>query len=115
MAPRGLSVIFRSVDLWIQQRGNRVKYARVSCFCVPAHGYAAVLERRETLLENAAGGVRVHRRTFKTYLMAGLKTALGGAGYLTLPQLCQNYMPLCVRIGKMTRSASNAPQRRRKA
>jgi len=33
--------------------GDRGKYARVSCFCVPAHGYAAVLGRRETLLENA--------------------------------------------------------------
>src|SRR5215813_11476453 len=27
---------------------------------------------------------------------------------LTLLLLCQNYMPLCVRIGKLTRGASNA-------
>jgi hypothetical protein len=26
---------------------------------------------------------------------------------LTLPQLCWNYMPLCVRIGKLTRSATS--------
>src|SRR5215813_12278156 len=30
---------------------------------------------------------------------------------LTLPQLCQNYMTICVRIGKLTRSACS--QRRR--
>ena len=38
----------RSLD---PTEGSRGKYARVSCFCVPAHGYAAVLGRRETLLE----------------------------------------------------------------
>ena len=26
---------------------------------------------------------------------------------VTLPQLCQNYMLLCVRIGKLTRSATS--------
>jgi len=42
----------RSLD---PTEGNRGKYARVSCYCVPAPGYAAVLGRRETLLENAPG------------------------------------------------------------
>jgi hypothetical protein len=30
---------------------------------------------------------------------------------VTLPQLCQNYMPLCVRIGKLTRSATDLDRR----
>ena len=42
-------------------RGNRGKYARVSCFLSPP-GYAAVLERRETLLENARAAGRIFWR-----------------------------------------------------
>jgi len=40
----------RSLD---PTEGNRGKYARVSCFMLPARGYAALLGRRETVLENA--------------------------------------------------------------
>ncbi len=89
----------RSLD---PTEGNRGKYARVSCFCVPAHGYAAVLGRRETLLENAPAEFEFPVAS-QNLFNGRFETALGRAGSLTLPQLCQNYMPLCVRIGKIDR------------
>src|SRR5215471_20713897 len=42
------------------------------------------------------------RRLTKTYLMTRLRT-LGRTDSLTLLLLCQNYMTLCVRIGKIDR------------
>src|SRR5262249_47521271 len=45
--------------------------------------------------------VRVRVSTaIKTYLMSGVNTTLDRTGSLTLPRLCQNYVSLCVRIGK---------------
>ena len=67
---------------------------------MPAHGYAAVLGRRETLLENAPAEFEFPAAS-QNLFNGRFETALGRAGSLTLPQLCQNYMPLCVRIGKM--------------
>ena len=92
----------RSLD---PTEGNRGKYARVSCFCVPAHGYAAVLGRRETLLENAPAEFEFPAAS-QNLFNGRVETALGREGSLTLLQLCQNYRPLCVRIGKLTRRAT---------
>jgi hypothetical protein len=38
---------------------------------------------------------------------SGLDSYSAGTTSTTLPQLCQNYMTLCVRISKLTHSASN--------
>src|SRR5215468_3322098 len=43
------------------------------------------------------------RRSTKTHLMAGVETTLRRTGSVTLLQLCQNYMYLCVRIGNNDR------------
>ena len=51
-------------------------------FCVPAHGYVAVLGGRETLLENAPAEFDSTAGTSKTYLMAGLKDGFGPSGLL---------------------------------
>jgi hypothetical protein len=60
-----------------------------------------VLGRRETLLENARGlqVAAAHQNLFN----GRIETTLGRRDSLTLPQLCQNYMTLCVRIGKIDR------------
>jgi hypothetical protein len=69
---------------------------------VPAHGYAAVLGRRKTLLENAPAEFELPPAS-QNLFNARLETALGRPGSPTLPQLCQNYMSLYVRIGKIDR------------
>ena len=40
-----------------------------------------------------------HQNSFNGWV----ETTLGRTGSFTLLQLCQNYMPLCVRIGKIDR------------
>ncbi len=70
---------------------------------MPAHGYAAVHGRRETLLEDARHEFEspaLHQNLFNGWV----ETISGRTGSLTLPQLCQNYMLLCVRIGRLTRT-----------
>ena len=69
---------------------------------MPAHGYAAILGRRETLLENAPAEFEFPAAS-QNLFNGRFETALGREGSLTLPQLCQNYMTLCVRIGKIDR------------
>ena len=69
---------------------------------MPAHGYAAVLGRRETVLENAPAEFELPPAS-QNLFNGRVETALGEAGSLTLLQLCQNYMTLCVRIGKIAR------------
>src|SRR6266536_4073284 len=93
----GLPVIFRSVDLWTHQRVIGGKYDRVSCFvCPPMATWDDAKQFRKS-----PGGVRVS--VVSQNLFNGrVETILGRTGPLTLPQLCQNYMLLCVRIGKMT-------------
>ena len=54
----------------------------------------------QTLLENR--GLRVSGGSRKLF-MEWVETTLSQTGSLTLPQLCQNYMSLCVRIGKIDR------------
>ena len=67
---------------------------------MPAHGYAAVLGRRETVLENAPAEFELPAAS-QNMFNGRVQTALGRAGSLTLLQLCQNYLTLCVRIGKI--------------
>jgi hypothetical protein len=89
----------RSLD---PTEGNRGKNARVSCFVCPPMAMLAVLGRRETLLETAPADFEFPAAS-QNLFNGRFETALGRAGSLTLPQLCQNYMPLCVRIGKIDR------------
>jgi hypothetical protein len=65
----------------------------------------AVLGGRETLLENAPAefeSTAAHQNLSNGWVEDGF----GRAGYLSLLELCQNYMPLCVRIGKIDRRST---------
>ena len=55
-----------------KKEGNRGEIRSSKLFCVPAHGYAAVLGRRETVLENAPADFESPAAQ-QPYLMAGLR------------------------------------------
>ena len=68
----------------------------VSCQC-------SVLWFALTLTLNQRVRSTESRRPTRDLFNGWIETTLGRPGSLTLPQLAQNYMPLCVRIGKIDR------------
>src|SRR5215510_6101562 len=88
----------RSLD---PTEGNRGKNARVNCFMCPRMAMLPYLDDAKHFWKTAPADFEfpaVHQNS----LWSG-KTTLSQTDSLTLPQLCQNYMPLCVRIGKIDR------------
>src|SRR5262249_15551290 len=86
----------------VPTEGNRGKYARVSCFLCPPMAMLPYLDDAKHLLENAPAEFEFPAAS-QNLFNGGVETALDRAGSLTLPQLCQNYLYLCVRIGKIDR------------
>jgi hypothetical protein len=63
-----------------QQRVIEGNTGRVSCFVCPAHGYAAVLGRRETLLENVLAEFE-SPAAHQNFIDGWVETTLGPIGF----------------------------------